>query len=67
MMMNMQFGASGIFMMLLVAALLIFPFWKLLPRFGYPAWLAFVAIIPIGALILLWVLAFSNKPVEGAK
>jgi uncharacterized membrane protein len=37
------------------------------PRFGFPAWLAVFAIIPLGALILLWILALSDRPVKEAK
>ena len=43
---------------LFVAILLVVPFWRLLPRFGLPRWLALVAVLPVGALILLWVIAF---------
>ena len=43
------------------AALIVIPFWRLLPRFGIPAWVALLAVIPLGALILLWVMAFRDK------
>ncbi len=45
---------------LFVAVLLVVPFWRILPRFGLPSWLALVAILPVGALILLWVIAFRD-------
>ncbi|MBI1217683.1 MAG: hypothetical protein GC186_03960 [Rhodobacteraceae bacterium] len=52
------FGLIGLIVM---AALLVVPFWRLLPRYGLPNWVAIVAIIPLGALILLWVIAFKDK------
>jgi hypothetical protein len=67
MMMGMQFGATGLMMMVIIAIALVFPFWKLLPRFGFPAWLAVFAIIPLGALILLWILALSDRSVKEPK
>ncbi|MDF0599220.1 hypothetical protein P1J78_00615 [Psychromarinibacter sp. C21-152] len=57
-------GGFGFFWFLVVAALLVVPFWRLLPRFGIPAPVALVAIIPLGALVLLWVIAFK-EPADG--
>lgn len=45
--------------MLAVAVLLIVPFWRILPRVGISKWVAIVAVIPPGALILLWIVAFK--------
>ncbi|MDT8345672.1 MAG: hypothetical protein RQ752_14705 [Thermohalobaculum sp.] len=47
--------------MLIIAALVVVPFWRLLPKFGIPSWVALVAIIPLGAVVLLWVMAFRDK------
>jgi len=62
----MMFGGGygmggGFFWLLIMAALLVIPFWRILPRFGIPNWVALVAVIPIGALILLWVVAFKDQ------
>ena len=51
---------GGGLMMLVMAALVIVPFWRLLPRFGIPSWVALVALFPPAALILLWVMAFKD-------
>lgn len=59
--MMMNFGGTGIFYLVIMAALLVIPFWRILPRYGIPNWVALVAIIPLGALILLWVVAFKDK------
>ena len=49
---------------IIVAILLIVPLWFLLPRAGIPAPVALVAFIPLGAVILLWVMAFKRWPDE---
>jgi len=54
-------GGGGVIFMLIIAALVIIPFWKLLPQFGIPSWVSLVAIIPFGAIVLLWVMAFRDK------
>lgn len=60
-------GFSGLLAMLVMAVLLVVPFWKLLPKFGYSSWISLVAIIPLGALVLIWILAFSEpKPRNAA-
>ena len=43
-----------------LAALLVVPFWKLLPSHGISKYYAFIAILPVGAVLLLWVLAFRD-------
>jgi hypothetical protein len=53
-------GGGWIFM-LIAAVVIVVPFWRLLPRFGIPNWVALVAVIPLAAVVLLWVMAFSDK------
>lgn len=55
------YGGGGLLWLLIFAALLVIPFWRILPRHGIPAWVSLFAIIPIGGLILLWVVAFKDK------
>ncbi len=52
---------SGMIFALILAALTIIPLWRLLPKFGIPSWVALIAIIPLGVIILLWVMAFRDK------
>lgn len=59
--MMMGSGVGGVIFMLVLAALVVIPFWKLLPKFGISSWVSLVSIIPLGALILLWVMAFRDK------
>jgi hypothetical protein len=53
-------GGGGLIWLLVMAALLVVPFWKILPRNGIPNWIALFAIILPLALILLWVVAFKD-------
>jgi len=52
---------GGLIWMLIIGALVVVPFWRLLPRFGIPSWVSILAIFPLVALILLWVMAFRDK------
>ncbi|MEQ9041222.1 MAG: hypothetical protein RIE24_23070 [Silicimonas sp.] len=58
-------GGGGVIWFLIVAVLLIVPFWKLLPRYGISKYFALLTIIPAIALVLLWIMAF-REDVEGA-
>ena len=50
---------------LFLAVLLVVPFYRLLPRYGFPAWFAVLAVLPVGAVILLWVIAFKDAAEGG--
>ena len=58
------FGLSGWLVWLIGAALVVIPFWKLLPRSGMPSWLALFALFPPVSIILLWVMAFRGPARE---
>jgi len=53
-------GGGGLVWWFIISALVIIPFVKILPRNGIPAWVAFFAVIPLFAVILLWVVAFKE-------
>ena len=57
----------GLIWMTVLGALVVVPFWRLLPQFGIPSWVAILAIFPLVALILLWVTAFRDRATGGAK
>ena len=59
-------GGGGLLWLLIAGALVVIPFWKLLPRFGIPNWVAIFAIVPLVALILLWIMAFKDNRTGGA-
>lgn len=54
-------GGGGILWYLVLAALVVIPFWRILPRNGIAAPFALLAAIPVGAIILLWIVAFRDK------
>ena len=54
-------GGGGLFGLLIIGLLIVVPFWRLLPRFGIPSWVAIFTLFPLVALILLWVMAFKDK------
>ena len=54
-------GQFGILILLALAAALVIPLWRLLPRHGIPAWISFFAIFPPCALLLLWVVSFREE------
>jgi len=49
---------------LVVAVLTVIPMMKLLPHFGVNRNWAFAGIIPLGALVLLWVMAAKLQETE---
>ena len=51
----------GLIWTLIFSALTVIPFWRLLPKYGFSEKLALLAIIPVGALILLWMIAFRDE------
>jgi hypothetical protein len=52
-------------MMLVVAALVILPAWRICFKVGYPGWLAsLLFLLPIANLVLLHFLAFAEWPLE---
>jgi len=46
---------------ILIAMALAIPFWRILPKFGLSKYLAFLAVLPIFAIALLWVMAFKDE------
>ena len=52
---------GGLVSMLIAALVIVVPFWRLLPRYGIPNWVAIVAVFPLAAVVLLWVMAFNDK------
>ncbi|MEM9970768.1 MAG: hypothetical protein AAF762_06675 [Pseudomonadota bacterium] len=46
---------------LIIAALIVIPFWRLLPRYGIHRYFSLLAAFPAVALILLWIIAFKDR------
>ena len=53
-------GGSGLVGLLIAGIVVAYPFSRILPRVGLNPWIALVAVIPLGAVILLWVVAFRD-------
>lgn len=54
-------GGSPLFWFLLIAVLVVVPFWKILPRYGMTKYYALFAVIPAIALVLLWIITFKDE------
>jgi hypothetical protein len=46
---------------LVMAAVTIIPLWTLLPKFGIHKWWSFAALIPLGLIVLLWIMASRSE------
>lgn len=55
-------GLSGPLMMLVMAAVIIVPFWFIFSKAGYSKWLSLLMVVPLVNLVLLYFLAFSQWP-----
>ena len=45
---------------LIFAAILIIPLWQISKKAGFSPWLSLLVLVPFGALILLYILAFAR-------
>ncbi|MDJ1017114.1 MAG: hypothetical protein QNJ35_11430 [Paracoccaceae bacterium] len=45
----------------IAAFLLVVPFWRLLPKHGMSPYLSFLTIVPVFAILLLWIMAFKEQ------
>lgn len=55
-------GSVSPFMMLIMAALVIVPFWFIFSKAGYSKWLSLLMVVPLVNVIALYFLAFSQWP-----
>lgn len=56
-------GGGGLLSFLIIGAIVAYPFWRMLPRVGLSPYWALGAFVPLGAVVLLYVLAFRDwKP-----
>jgi hypothetical protein len=55
-------GTLGMLLLVVYAGLLLLPVMRILDRLGINRWLALIALIPLGNLFGLWMLAFSKWP-----
>lgn len=50
------------FVALLTAVVLVWPFWRICARAGFPGWLGVLVVVPVANLVLLYFLAFAEWP-----
>lgn len=62
---GMEMSPMGPLMMLVMAAVVIVPFWFIFSKVGYSKWLSLLMVVPIVNVILLYFLAFSKWPNSG--
>ena len=55
---------GGPWMMLVFAALVAVPAWRICVKAGYPGWLGLLVLVPVVNLFFLYFLAFSQWPIE---
>jgi len=63
----MQVGGFGFLFMLFWAVILIFPFWRISERVGYPGWISLLMLVPGINIIYVYFLALSKWPSEKTK
>jgi len=57
-------GSMTLILIVLYLFVVVFPIWKILDRMGFPGWLSLLSLVPILNLVMLWVLALREWPVE---
>ena len=57
-------GLGSFLWYLIVAALVIIPLYRLLPKYGINKFFSLFAVVPAVAIVLLWIMAFKDD-VEG--
>ena len=60
--MPMQMGFTGLVMFLIMAVLIILPFWFIFSKAGHPKWLSLLMVVPAVNIVMLYFLAFSTWP-----
>jgi len=53
-------GLPGLVMLAIMIVVMVVPFWRLLPKFGISKWVSVLAVVPMVALALLWIIAFME-------
>ena len=60
--MPMQMGFSGLVMFLIMAVLIILPFWFIFSKAGHSKWLSLLMVVPVVNIVMVYFLAFSTWP-----
>lgn len=54
--------AFGLLWMILLAVVVVIPFWRICSRAGYPGVISLLVLVPLANLVFLYFLAFANWP-----
>jgi heme/copper-type cytochrome/quinol oxidase subunit 4 len=60
--MSVQMGFPGLIMFLIMAILIILPFWIIFSKAGHSKWLSLLMVVPMVNFVMLYFLAFSTWP-----
>ncbi|HZX23339.1 MAG TPA: hypothetical protein VFF18_07380 [Woeseiaceae bacterium] len=61
-MMNGDMAGGGYLMMLVWAAIVVIPFWRICQKAGYPGALGLLMVVPLVNIVFLYYLAFATWP-----
>lgn len=57
-------GITELFILLIMAAIFIWPFWRIFTKAGYSGALSILMIFPLANIAMIFFLAFSKWPIE---
>lgn len=60
--MGQEMTGIGLLWMIIMAALIVIPFWRICKKAGYPGFLSLLVLIPLVNLAFFYFLAFANWP-----
>lgn len=55
--------STNLLIMLIVAIIVIIPFWRIYAKAGYSSWLSLLMVIPLINIIMLYFLGFADWPI----
>ena len=59
---SMPMDGMGPSMFILMAALVVIPFWRIFAKAGFSSWLSLLMLVPVVNLVALYYLAFADWP-----
>lgn len=60
-------GNAGLAFVMFYALLLVIPVWKICAKAGHPGWYSLILFIPLLNVVALYLLAFTEWPIEREK
>ena len=60
----MLFGASEVFIILLAIFVVLIPLWRICSKAGYSGAWSLLIFIPLVPIIMVWIFAFTEWPIE---